>query len=55
MESPAAYGDTFWWFLVLVLAMFVPALLMPRRPPAEDAGDGDGPVPAVDRPASAGA
>ncbi|WP_431780697.1 MDR family MFS transporter [Streptomyces chumphonensis] len=73
LESPAAYGDTFWWVLALVLAMFVPALLMPRRPPAEDAEDaedaegaegaegagsaeeGAGPVPAADRPTSAGA
>ncbi|MCF6525779.1 DHA2 family efflux MFS transporter permease subunit [Streptomyces sp. JJ36] len=31
------YGTTFWWVLGLVGAMLLPALLMPRRPPAEDA------------------
>jgi EmrB/QacA subfamily drug resistance transporter len=30
-EVAGAYGETFWWMLVIMLVSFVPALLLPRK------------------------
>jgi hypothetical protein len=41
----AAFGDTFWWALALLIAAFIGSLALPKRKPRRDDGQAAAPLP----------